>query len=444
MKTKGPRVRVVGAGLAGVEAVFCLASRGIPVDLYEMRPVRSTPAHKTSLLGELVCSNSLKGMDGETAHGLLKRELELLGSLVLSTARETMVPAGKALAVDRDAFAQSLTRTVQSLEGVALIREEVTAIDPEVPTIIATGPLTSDGLADELARMTGTGRLFFYDAIAPIVDASSIDHGCAFFGSRWSDNDNDKDYLNCPLTKDQYETFVRELLEGDRVNARSFENARFFEACLPVEVMAGRGLDSLRYGPMRPVGMVDPGSGERPYAVLQLRRENLRGDAFNMVGFQTRLTWPEQRRVFSLIPALASARYLRYGSIHRNTFLDSPRVLEKDLRLKGFRNTFVAGQITGVEGYVESAAMGIAAALSLLAHLSGRDFSPPAADTAVGALIHYITQSATDRFQPTNINFGIMEEPDAPKKHRKQKRLEQEARSFDRWIQFLRSCSVLV
>jgi methylenetetrahydrofolate--tRNA-(uracil-5-)-methyltransferase len=438
MKRKVPRVRVVGAGLAGVEAASLLAARGMPVDLCEMRPVKGTPAHKTPLMGELVCSNSLKGTDPETAHGLLKREMELLGSLVMRVAHRTRVPAGKALAVDREAFAQALTSHVESLPGVTVIREEVVDIDPGVPTIVATGPLTSDRLAESLARMTGTNRLFFYDAIAPIVDAGSIDHGRAFYGSRWSKDENDQDYLNCPLSREEYETFVRELLAGDQVNARSFEDARFFEACLPVEVMAGRGAESLRYGPMRPVGMVDPASGERPYAVLQLRRENLQGDAFNMVGFQTRLTYPEQKRIFSLIPALGNARYLRYGSMHRNTFLDSPRILCQDLSLRGYPDTFVAGQITGVEGYMESAAMGIAAALSLLAHLDGRDFVPLPAETAMGALIHYITQSATDSFQPTNINFGIMPEPDAPKKYRKQKRIELEARAFDMWMQSLK------
>ncbi|HNY65487.1 MAG TPA: methylenetetrahydrofolate--tRNA-(uracil(54)-C(5))-methyltransferase (FADH(2)-oxidizing) TrmFO [Deltaproteobacteria bacterium] len=441
MKTKA---RVVGAGLAGVEAAHLLAGRGISVALYEMRPHQTTPAHKTALLGELVCSNSLKGTDPQTAHGLLKREMELLGSLVMRVACETRVPAGKALAVDRDAFAAALTNSIESLKNVTLIREEVHEIDPDVPTVIATGPLTSDRLADALASMTGSERLFFYDAIAPIVDASSIDYSRAFFGSRWSKDGHDEDYLNCPLDKDGYETFVRELLEGDRVNARSFEDARFFEACLPVEVMAERGPESLRYGPMRPVGMVDPSSGRRPYAVVQLRRENLKGDAFNMVGFQTRLTYPEQRRIFSLIPALANAEYLRYGSIHRNTFLDSPRVLLPDLSLRGFPNTYAAGQITGVEGYMESASMGMAAAFSLLARLDGRDFVPPPADTAIGALIQYITQSAADVFQPTNINFGIMEEPDAPKKYRKQKRLEQESRSFERWMMSLNSRSGLI
>jgi methylenetetrahydrofolate--tRNA-(uracil-5-)-methyltransferase len=345
--------------------------------------------------------------------------------------------------VDREAFAIALTRRIESMEKITLVRGEVTDIDPDIPTIVATGPLTSEGLAEKLTEITGSGRLFFYDAIAPIVEASSIDMTRAFFGSRWSKDENDEDYLNCPLDREEYDTFVRELLEGDKVNARSFEDVRFFEACLPVEVMAGRGHESLRYGPMRPVGMVDPATGGRPYAVLQLRRETLKGDAYNLVGFQTRLTYPEQKRIFSLIPALAEAHYLRCGSIHRNTFIDSPRVLSEDLSLKGNPNIFMAGQITGVEGYMESASMGIAAALSVLARLAGRDFVPPRADTAIGALLHYITQSATDRFQPTNINFGIMEEPDAPKKDRKQKRLENEERSFEMWMESLKSQSDL-
>ena len=438
MKKTTPRVRVVGGGLAGVEAAYFLASRGVPVDIFEMRPVSTTPAHNTSLLGELVCSNSLKGTDPETAHGLLKKEMSLLGSLTMEAAFATRVPAGKALAVDRDAFAGFLTRKIESLEHITVFREEVCDIDPEIPTIIATGPLTSDKLASKLSEMTGSRRLFFYDAIAPIIDARSIDFDHAFFGSRWSSDD--ADYLNCPMDKAQYEAFVHELLEADKVRAHTFEDALFFEACLPVEVTAQRGFDSLRFGPMRPVGIVDP-SGKAPYAVVQLRKENLKGDAYNMVGFQTRLTYPEQKRIFSMIPGLGSAEFYRYGSIHRNTFLHSPQVLKEDLSMKEFPNVFLAGQITGVEGYAESASMGLVAGLSLFSRVSGRSFTPPRADTAVGALIQHITRFSGDRFQPTNINFGIMEEPEAPKKYRKQVRLENEGMAFDIW---LKSLSVLI
>ncbi|MRR38573.1 methylenetetrahydrofolate--tRNA-(uracil(54)-C(5))-methyltransferase (FADH(2)-oxidizing) TrmFO, partial [bacterium] len=295
-------------------------------------------------------------------------------------------------------------------------------------------PLASDRLAARLADMTGHDRLFFYDAIAPVIDAASIDHDRAFFASRWTTDDSD--YLNCPMDKEEYEAFVNALLEADRVQARSFEDARFFDACLPVEVMALRGIESLRYGPMRPVGIVDPGNGQSPYAVVQLRKETLKGDAYNMVGFQTRLTYPEQKRVFSLIPALSKAVYLRHGSIHRNTFLNSPEVLLGDLSMKNFPDTYLAGQITGVEGYMESASTGILAGISLHARISGRDFSPPPADTAMGALIQHITEPAKD-FQPTNINFGIMQDPGGPKKYRKQLRLEKERSSFDSWMKSL-------
>lgn len=427
---------MAGGGLAGVEAAHLLAGKGVSVELFEMRPHVSTPAHKTGLFGELVCSNSLKGTDPQTAHGLLKKELSRLSSLVMQTAFETSVPAGKALAVDREAFASALTRRIESNSLIHIVREEVCGIDGSVPTIIATGPLTSDKLAARLAEMTGSDRLFFYDAVSPIIDAESIDYGHAFFGSRWEPGSTD--YLNCPLDRDEYDRLIHEMLEADRVQAHAFEDAGFFEACLPVEVIAGRGSESLRFGPMRPVGMVDPADGKRPYAVVQLRRENLKGDAYNMVGFQTRLTYPEQKRIFSLIPALRNAVFHRYGSIHRNTYFDSPRVLARDLSIRGYPNTFLAGQLTGVEGYLESASTGIFAGLSLLSRLEGKDLPLPPADTALGALVQYITEPREERFQPSNINFGIMEAPgDVPKKRRKEARLERESISFDTWFDSL-------
>lgn len=436
MKKRSHKVRIAGGGLAGVEAAHFLAARGIEVELFEMRPGSRTPAHKTGLLGELVCSNSLKGTDPDTAHGLLKKEIERLGSLIMNTAFQTRVPAGKALAVDREAFAASLTRAIETDPLITVVRQEMCDIDPNIPTIIATGPLTSDRLAQRLSNITGKDRLFFYDAIAPIVDASSIDLKHAFFGSRWDPETGD--YLNCTLNREQYEAFVSVLIEADRVHAHAFEEARFFDACLPVEVMAIKGRETLRYGPMRPVGMVDPATGQRPYAAVQLRKENLKGDAYNMVGFQTRLTYTEQKRVFSLIPALGNATFLRYGSIHRNTFIDSPRVLLGDLSVRGFSNVYLAGQITGVEGYVESACTGIVAALSLASQLKGRDFVPPRADTAIGALIQYITLPAKGRFQPTNINFGIMKEPEGSnKRNRNQMRVERESESFESWLKSL-------
>lgn len=433
---KSPRARVIGGGLAGVEAARLLAGRGISVDLFEMRPCVSTPAHQTGLLGELVCSNSLKGTAPDTAHGLLKKELSRLGSLVLETAFEHRVPAGKALAVDREAFAAAMTGRIESEERIRVIREEALDIDPEVPTIVATGPLTSESLAVQLSRLAGSDRLFFYDAISPIVDAQGIDFSLAFFGSRWEKDSTD--YLNCPLDEDEYDCFVNELLRADRVRAHAFEDARFFDACLPVEVIASRGSESLRFGPMRPVGMRDPRTGRRPYAVVQLRRENLKGDAYNLVGFQTRLTYPEQKRVFSLIPALKDAVFLRWGSIHRNTYLDSPRVLKGDLSMRGLPLTFLAGQITGVEGYLESASTGIYAALGLLARLRGKELPLPPADTALGALVQHVTGPCEGRFQPSNINFGIMKAPeDVPRKRRKEARMERESVSFEKWIESL-------
>jgi methylenetetrahydrofolate--tRNA-(uracil-5-)-methyltransferase len=430
------RVRVAGGGLAGVEAAYFLARNGISADLFEMRPHTMTPAHKTDLFAELVCSNSFKGTDPFTAHGMLKREMTELGSLVLAVARETKVPAGKALAVDRTAFARDITGRIAGQPLITIRREEFTSIGAGVPTIIATGPLTSDALVKSLAGITGSGRLSFYDAISPIVDADSIDMDQAFYGARWSEGSDD--YLNCPMDEDLYHRFVEELLRADRVKAHAFEDARYFDACLPVEVVAGRGKDALRFGNMRPVGLDDPATGKRPFAVVQLRRENLKGDAYTLVGFQTRLTFPEQEKIIRMIPALSHARLLRHGSIHRNTYLDSPRIIRKDLSLKECPDLFLAGQITGVEGYMESAATGILSGISLLARLKGKCFTPPGADTACGALIHFITDETAHPFQPTNINFGIMERVDAPKNKRNEIRSEQAARSFAQWKQELK------
>jgi methylenetetrahydrofolate--tRNA-(uracil-5-)-methyltransferase len=426
-----PRARVIGGGLAGVEAAHILAKGGVQVDLFEMRPASTTPAHKTDLLAELVCSNSFKGVDPMTAHGILKREMRSLGSLVLAISGKTCVPAGKALAVDRAAFASQITDYITAQSLITLRREEVKTIERDYPTIVATGPLTSDALAQDLASITGSSRLFFYDAISPIIEADSIDMGHAFFAARWS-ADN-PDYLNCPLDEAQYLQFMEELLKADKVGSHEFEDARFFEACLPIEVLASRGTDALRFGPMRPVGLKDPSTLARPYAVVQLRKENLLGNAYTMVGFQTRLTYAEQKRVIGLIPALSSARYLRYGSIHRNTYLDSPRVLGSDLRLLGLSNTYLAGQIMGVEGYMESAATGILAGISLLERIKGKPFHPPGTETALGALMHYITDCTIKVFQPMNINFGIMAIPDVPKNRRSEARSVSALLAFTGW-----------
>ncbi len=430
------KIKIIGGGLAGCEAAYRLAANGIQVDLYEMRPNRMTPAHTTDRLGELVCSNSLKGTDPETAHGLLKTEINALGSLILDTAASTSVPAGKALAVDRERFASEISRIIETHPNIRIIREEVTEIDPDELSIIATGPLTSDSLAQAVANLTGSTRLFFYDAVAPIVDGESVDLQQAFFGSRWDPDSTD--YLNCPMDELQYYRFVDALLEADRVNPHEFEDQRFFEGCLPIEVIAERGRESLRYGGMRPIGFSNPADGRRPFAILQLRRENLKGEAYNLVGFQTRLKYPEQDKVFRLIPALEKVNFLRYGSIHRNTFIDSPRVINEDLSLKDHPQIFFAGQITGVEGYVESAASGILAATAILKRMTGEDYSPPPPQSALGSLINHITDASIEMFQPMNINFGIMPMPQVHKKIRKQTRLELAAQAYEQWLGSIR------
>ena len=410
-------VLVVGGGLSGCEAAWLLSQKGVMVELFEMRPHKMTRAHTTGMLAELVCSNSFKGTDPLTAHGLLKAEMEIMGSLVMKAALSARVPAGKALAVDREKFAAFITDAIDSSPLIKVNHSEIESVPVDRPCIIATGPLTSDALSEDITKLTGSGRMFFHDAIAPIIDAESIDMTKAFFGSRWSEDGGD--YINCPINEAEYNLFLDELIKADRVAPHTFEDAKYFEGCLPIEVIAERGGQSLRFGPMRPVGIKDPKTGKRPYAIVQLRKETLKGEAFNMVGFQTRLSYPGQDRVFRFIPGLADAIFLRYGSIHRNTFIDSPRLLEKDLSIRGHSNIIVAGQLTGVEGYMESACSGIIAGLSMLAKVSGRPFSPPPPETAAGALINYITDSAITNFQPMNINYGIIPTPDVPKKDKK-------------------------
>jgi methylenetetrahydrofolate--tRNA-(uracil-5-)-methyltransferase len=397
-------VTVAGGGLAGAESAFQLAKRGIEVTLYEMRPRLTTPAHKTGDLAELVCSNSLKSTELTNAHGLLKEELRILGSLIIGAADKTSIPGGKALVVDRAQFAAHVTQNLLSDEHVRIKREEVRDILKGV-SIVATGPLTSDALSKRISTLTGAENLYFFDAISPIVDGTSIDMERAFFGSRYMAGADD--YLNCPLTKEEYGTFYEELLSARRVDLRPFEATQYFEGCLPIEVMAERGRQTLAYGPMKPVGIVNPNSKEQPYAVVQLRREDVAGRMYNLVGFQTKLTYPEQDRVFRLIPALKNAIFHRYGSIHRNTFIHSPTVLTASLQLRSNPETFFAGQITGVEGYVESTAMGLVAGISALCFLKQVAFEPPPPDTCVGALVAYITTPRKD-FQPMSINFGLL------------------------------------
>jgi len=404
--------------LAGCEAAWQILKRGFKVRLYEMRPTVSTPVHKTSGLAELVCSNSLRSNELDRAAGLLKEEMRLLDSLVMRAAEESAIPAGTALAVDRLLFSRRVEEMLTSFAGLEIIRKEVKAIPREGLVIVASGPLTSDSLSRSLSEMTGHDYLYFYDAISPVVEADSIDLSKVFGASRYGAGEGN--YLNCPLTREEYETFYRALLEAKEVPLRSFEDARYFEGCLPIEVMARRGVQTLLYGPMKPVGLTDPRTGKRPFAVVQLRQENREATLYNLVGFQTKLTWPEQRRIFRMIPGMEKAEFARYGSIHRNTFLNAPALLNSNLQLHGFENVFIAGQISGVEGYIESTAMGLAAGIFAARLLQGLWSVPPPRETAVGSLIHHITSTDVKIFQPMNVNFGLF--PPLDKKVRRKDR----------------------
>ena len=406
---KATEVLVVGGGLAGSEAAYYLAKRGIKTTLIEMKPKKFTPAHESENYGELVCSNSLKSNDiYANACGLLKEEMRLLGSMIIEAADATKVPAGAALAVDRDKFSAYVTEKLRSLENLTLLSEEVKTLpDTEKDggryVIIATGPLTSESLSDDILKMTG-GGLHFYDASAPIVSAESVDMEYAFTGDRYGKGTGD--YINCPMNKEEYYAFVDALLAAERANLHEFEKGDIFEGCMPVEVMASRGRDTLRYGTLKPVGLADE-DGKRPYAVLQLRKENEAGTAYNLVGFQTNLKFPEQKRVFSMIPALHNAEFLRYGVMHRNTYIQSPDVLNRDFSVKNNRRLFFAGQITGVEGYVESAASGLLAAIHIADEIEGRPARVFDERTVCGALETHISTLTKD-FQPMNANFGIL------------------------------------
>jgi methylenetetrahydrofolate--tRNA-(uracil-5-)-methyltransferase len=399
-------VAIVGAGLAGSEAALVLARNGFTVDLFEMRPGTMTPAHKTDLPAELVCSNSLKAQGINSAHALLKDELATLDSPLLRLARECAVPAGSALAVDRILFSQAVLKAITDSPGIRFVRQEVDRPpDDHQFTVIAAGPLASDRLTKWIAETFAQNSLFFYDAIAPIVSADSVDMTKAFFAER--DNPESTDYINGPFSKDEYQRFFDELTKADSVSAHEFEEARFFEACLPVEVIARRGFKSLAFGPLKPIDLVDPRTGRRPYAVCQLRRENRAGDSYNMVGFQTRLRVPEQQRVFRMIPGLEKAEFLRFGSIHRNTYVDSPRLLSGDLSFRTMSNVFLAGQICGSEGYTESIATGHLAALAVLAKSRQQPLPSPPLTTALGSLLNHVTHSADSPFSPSNVNFGL-------------------------------------
>ena len=410
-------VHIVGGGLAGSEAAWQLAVAGVPVVLHEMRPVRATAVHKTDQLAELVCSNSLRGDKLDNAVGLLKEEMRRLGSLVMREADANRVPAGAALAVDRERFSRAMTDAVASHPLISVTREEVSRI-PDAPSmyplVIATGPLTSESLSADIARIVGGDHLYFYDAISPIVLAETIDMAKVFRASRWERGDTDDgDYLNCPLTKEEYERFYGAVVSAESATVHDFDKEKFFEGCLPIEVMAHRGRDTLRFGPMKPVGLVDPHTGRTPYAVVQLRQDTLAGDHFSLVGFQTQLKWGEQARVLKLVPGLENAEFVRFGMVHRNTYINGPTVLRDTWQTKFRDDLFFAGQISGVEGYVESAASGLIAGRNAAALLRGEQPRVPPRTTAIGALAYYVSHADSRNYQPTNITFGIMASPPA-------------------------------
>ena len=400
------KVAVIGAGLAGTEASYRLANEGIEVDLYEMRPKKSTPAHRTGNFAELVCSNSLGGKEITTGAGLLKEEMRLLNSLILKVAEKHSVPAGGALAVDRNKFSKELTEILENHPKINVIREEIT----EIPTnydfvLIATGPLTSEKLSKEIQKLTGEEHLYFYDAIAPTVDAETVDYTKGFWGDRY--NKGEGDYFNCVLTEEEYERFYNELLKGEQVPLKDFERAVFFEGCLPIEEIARRGKQTLLFGPMKPIGLIDPRTGKQPYAVVQLRKENKEGSLLSLVGFQTKLKYSEQKRIFKMIPCLKDATFVRLGSIHRNTFIQSHKVLKPTLQMKRYPNILFAGQITGVEGYVASASTGIMAGINIARMLKGKEPLIFPETTMLGGLVKYITEPK-EELQPMNPNFALL------------------------------------
>jgi methylenetetrahydrofolate--tRNA-(uracil-5-)-methyltransferase len=423
------RVTIVGGGLAGCEAAWQLARRGIGVDLHEMRPLKPTPVHQTDHLAELVCSNSLRGNALDQAAGLLKEEMRRMDSLVIRVADAVRVPAGSALAVDRALFAQRITEAVGALPGVGIHRGEVTRLPTDEVAVVATGPLTSDALAAEIAEFVGGAHLYFYDAVSPVVEADTIDFTRTFKASRYGRGGDD--YVNCPFTEGEYRAFHAVLTTAECAALHAFEHEFFFEGCLPAEVIASRGSETLLFGPMKPVGLVDPRTGARPFAVVQLRQDDLAASHYSMVGFQTQLKWGEQKRVFRMIPGMENAEFVRYGMIHRNTYVNAPRVLEPTFETRRRRGLFFAGQMSGVEGYVESAASGLIAGIGAAARIRGEE--PPAfpEETALGALGRYIARSDPARYQPTNIAFGLLPELGRRLRDKSRKRLALSARALD-------------
>ena len=430
------RIKIIGAGLAGSEAAWQCARRGVEVELYEMRPVRQTPAHQTQDFAELVCSNSLKSTSMNTAPWLLKEEMRRAGSLLLELAQECSVPAGHALAVDRTMFSARVTEVISREPLIHIRREEVTRIDENgAPTIVATGPLTSDALSTEIARLSGSDHLYFYDSISPIVDAGSIDMSRVYLAARY--DKGTADYINCPFTKDEYERFVDALIAAESVEAKEWEKLNYFEGCLPIEEIARRGRETLRFGPMKPVGLKDPRTGRPPYAVVQLRQENQRADSYNIVGFQNHMKFGDQARVLRLIPGLENASFLRFGQIHRNTYINAPSLLRETLQMKSHPKVIFAGQICGVEGYVESIAMGLLAGQVAAAMEAGADFVAPPRESAFGSLTHYLAQAEAKKFQPANVTFDLLpalETRVRDKQERHRLQCERGLAAFDAWL----------
>ena len=428
-------ITIIGAGLAGCEAAWQIAGKGIPVDLFEMRPQRMTPAHQSDRLSELVCSNSLRGTGMHNAVGLLKEELRRCGSLFITTADAHAVPAGGALAVDREGFAEQITRSIDEHPLITLHRQEITEIPDDRIVIIASGPLTSEALAEKIGALTGQEHLYFYDAIAPIIEADSINMEKVYAASRY--DRGGADYLNCPFDKEQYLAFVEALCQGDKVVPHDFEKVVHFEGCMPVEVLAERGEMTLAFGPMKPVGLRDPRTGRDPFAVIQLRQDDKHADLYNLVGFQTKLTYPEQERVFRTIPGLEKVKFARLGSMHRNTFINAPACLNETMQLKGAANIFFAGQITGVEGYVESAASGFIAGLSAAACYQEHNFLSPPLTTALGALLNYPVTASVENFQPMNITYGLfpaLEQRIRKRRDRRQALADRALADLDLWF----------
>ncbi len=431
-----PKIAIIGAGLAGCEAAWQMAIRGIPIVLFEMRPTVKTPAHKTGFPAELVCSNSFKSTDISNAHGLLKAEMEMAGSLIMMCAKENTVPAGTALAVDRLAFSEQIEQKLKKHSNIELINMEVKDIqllqDEFKIIVIAGGPLLSDALSDSLNKILDEDELFFYDAIAPVVFTESINMDIAFKASRY--DKGDADYINCPLNQEEYQNFISDLINAEKMPFKEFEQAKHFEGCLPVEVMAERGVDTLSFGPMKPVGLVDPRTNKRPWAVLQLRQENNSATLHNLVGCQTRMTWPEQKRVFKKIPGLEQCEFARMGSMHRNTFINAPKHLNTKLELKNKTGILLAGQLTGVEGYTESSAMGLWAAINIVSAINHKPILPTDNQTMISALVNYLVTASPLNFQPMNANFGLLTAYKGKRnKNKKEKRKIQAETALNTW-----------